>query len=152
MKTTKEQVLRNPDVQPSREVIAEALGEANKVYISFLDKLVDYNIDLVWHYYNDGKAWLAKGLYKWTGLRGGQNEKTIFWLSMWKGFFKLTFYFPEEVRGDLLGLTLDDELKQMIAGTEQMGKLRFFPLSVDLYADEMFETIQALISFKKSIK
>jgi len=87
MRSAKERLLRDPNVQPSDDVIAEALREATDAYVKFVNELAKHDIQLEWRYYTDGKAWLAKGLYKWTGVRGGQNEKTVFWLSIWDGFF-----------------------------------------------------------------
>jgi len=152
VKTTKEQLLRNPDIQPSSDGIAKALGEANNAYKKFIDELASHDIQLEWRYYNDGKAWLAKGLYKWTGIRGGQNQTTVFWLSIWDGFFKVTIYLPEKARADVLSLPLDNEVKLMIADSKQMGKLRSFPLVFDLCSDGMFEAIFSLANFRKNIK
>jgi hypothetical protein len=121
MKLTK-QLLRNPDIEPSNDVIAKALGEANNAYIKFAGELGKHDIQLEWRYYNDGKSWLAKGLYKWTGVRGGQNEKTVFWLSIWDGFFKVTIYVPEKARADVLSLPLDNEVKLMISDSKKNGK------------------------------
>lgn len=152
MRSTKEQMLRNPDIQPSTDVIANALGEANNAYEKFINKLSDHDIQVEWRYYNDGKAWLAKGLHKWTGARGGQKEMTVFWLSIWDGFFKVTVYFPEKARADVLNLPLDDEARSIVAGSQQMGKLKFFPIAFDLYSDEMLETVLLLADFRKTIK
>jgi len=152
MRTTKEQLLRNPNIQPSSDVIAEALGESNNAYIKFINELTSHNIHLEWRYYDDGKAWLAKGLFKWTGVRGGQNETTVFWLSIWDSFFKVTIYVPEKARADVLSLPLDNEVKLMIAASQQMGKLKYFPIVFDLCSDEMFETVFLLATFRESIK
>lgn len=146
---TMEQLLRNPDIEPSSDVIAKALGESNNAYIKFIAELASHDVHLEWRYYNDGKAWLAKGLFKWTGVRGGQNEKTAFWLSIWDGFFKVTFYIPEKARADVCGLPLGNEVLPMIAASQQMGKLKFFPIVFELYSDEMFEAIFLLIDFSK---
>ncbi|HOK48791.1 MAG TPA: DUF3788 family protein [Sedimentibacter sp.] len=147
-----EQLLRDPDVPPSSDVIEKALGEANNAYIKFVNELAFHDIQLIWDYYKDGKAWMAKGLYMWTGIRGGQKEITVFWLSIWDVFFKVTIYIPEKARADVYSLPLDDEIKQMIRDSEQMGKLKFFPLVFDLYSDEMFGAVFSLIDFRKSIK
>lgn len=152
MSSTKKQELRNPDIQPSGLVIAKALGEANKAYIKFVSQLEDHDIKLEWRYYTDGKAWLAKGLYKWTGPRGGQKETTVFWLSIWEGFFKVSIFVPEKVRENVLSLPLDDEIKLMVADSKQMGKLKYFPLVFDLHSDEMFEVVFSLADFRKNIK
>lgn len=152
MRSTKEQMLRNPDIQPSSDVIAKALGKSNNAYIKFIGELASHDIHLVWRYYKDGKAWLAKGLFKWTGVRGGQNETTAFWLSIWDSFFKVTTYIPENARADVLSLPLDNEVKLMISESQQMGKLKYFPVVFDLFSDEMFEAVFLLADFKKSIK
>ena len=153
MKPTRQQLLKDPDIKPTDDVIAKALGEANHAYEKFLMQLASHEIQLKWRYYTDGKAWLAKGLYKWTGVRGGQNETTIFWMSIWQSFFKVTLYVSEKSRADLLRLALDKEVKLMIADSKQMGnRLRYFPLVFDLSSDELFEAIFTLIDFKKSIK
>jgi chitinase len=55
MRSTKEQLLINPDIQPSSDVIAKALGESNNAYIKFINELTSHDIHLEWRYYNDGK-------------------------------------------------------------------------------------------------
>jgi len=152
MKTAKEPLLRNPEIQPTRDVIASALGEANNAYLTFIDQLTNNDLQLEWRYYNDGKAWLAKGLYNWTGARGGQKQTTVFWLSVWNGFFKVTIYIPEKVRADLLRLPLGDDVKQLVNDSKQMGKLKFFPLVFDFCSEEMFEEFFTLAEFRKSVK
>ena len=92
MKSNYKQLLRNPDIQLTSDIIAEALQDANDSYIKFLNELANQDIDLEWRYYTDGKAWLGKGLYKWLGVRGGQKVTTVFWLSIWESFFKITIY------------------------------------------------------------
>ena len=153
METAKRQMLRDPGVEPTDEVIAMALGEANDAYLKFISRLNRMEIRLAWRYYTDGKAWLGKGLYRWTGARGGQRETTIFWLSLWQGFFKVTIYVPEASRADILSLPLDDEVMRMAAGTERMGnRLKYLPLVFDLRSEELFPSVFALADFKKSIR
>jgi len=152
IRSTKEQLLRNPDIEPTSDVIAKALGESNNAYIKFINEIASHDIHLDWRYYNDGKAWLAKGLFKWTGVRGGQNKITVFWLSIWDGFFKVTIYIPEKSRADVLSLPLDNEVKLMISDSRKMGKLNYFPLVFDLRSDEMFEAVFMLADFRKSTK
>ena len=147
-----QQLLRDPDIEPTSEVIAGALGSANTAYIMFLEGLTGHDIGVEWHYYYDGKAWLGKGLHKWTGIRGGHKEVTAFWLSMWDGFFKITVFIPEKARAEALNLPLCDCVHNMISEAKQMGKLKFFPLTFDINSDELFDDIYALAIFRKMLK
>ena len=147
-----QQLLRNPEIEPTSEVIAEALGSSNAAYIKFIDGLMKHDVQVEWRYYNDGKAWLGKGLYKWTGARGGQKEVTAFWLSIWDGSFKTTFYIPEKFRFEALNLPLGDCIIKMVAESKQLGKLKFFPLVLDIHSDELLDDIYTLINFRKMLK
>ena len=153
MATAKRQMLRDPGVEPADDVIAAVLGEANDAYLKFISRLNRMEIRLAWRYYTDGKAWLGKGLYRWTGARGGQRETTVFWLSLWQGFFRVTIYVPEASRAAILSLPLDDEVKRMAAERERMGnRLKYLPLVFDLRTDELFPSVFTLVDFKKSLR
>jgi len=45
---------------------------------------------------------------------GSQKVKPIFWLSIWDGFFKVSFHFPEKMREELVTLSLREEIKEKI--------------------------------------
>lgn len=147
-----EQLLRNPDIEAESDVIADALGEANGVYLEFIEGLKSHDIDLAYRYYTDGKAWLGKGVHRWTGARGGQKEVTAFWLSIWDAFFRVSVFIPEKFREEALSLPINGEIKRRIDDSKQMGKLKFFPLIFDLRTDELFSDIYMLIDFRKRIK
>ncbi len=152
-KSSPQQLLRDPGIQLTDDVFAEALGKADPAYRKFVSELPDHDIHLEWRYYTDGKAWLGKGLYKWKGARGGQKEMTVFWMSIWEGFFKVSIFFPEVSRADLLSLPLEEDVKQMITDSRQMGKtLRFFPVVFDLCSDERFEAVFAIADCKRNMK
>ena len=147
-----QQLLRDLNIMPTSEIIAEGLGEAYGSFVRFNDGLNKHGVQVDWRYYNDGKAWLGKALHKWTGARGAQKEMTIFWLSVWSDFFKVSLYIPEKARAGLLDLPLDDDIKEMVKESNQMGKLKFFPLIFDLHNDELFDTIYTLVEFRKTLK
>lgn len=144
------QLLRDPDIQVTRDVIENALGSAFNTYVKFVDELVRHDIHLEWNYYTDGKAWLAKGIYQWKGIRGGQKQSTVFWLSIWDNFFKISIYIPENKRKDVLNLALSDRVRQMVIDSKQMGKLKFFPLVFEMDSDAMLEMVFRLVDFKKN--
>lgn len=146
------QLLRNANIAPTSEIIASALGASNIAYIKFIEELKGHDIYVDWRYYNDGKAWLGKGLYKWITVRGTKKEITAFWLSIWDGFFRVSIYIPEKVRAEVLNLALGDEVKEMVENSKQMGKLKFFPLIFDLRSDKLFDEVYTLFDFRKKLK
>ena len=83
-----QQLLRDSKIEPTEEVIAKCLGMAYSTYVKFIDGLKSHDVVVNWRFYNDGKSWLGKGLYKWTTSRGTQKETTAFWLSIWDGFLR----------------------------------------------------------------
>lgn len=145
-------LLRDPNIQPTNEIIARVLGEQYLAYTQFLVILTGFDVMLQWRYYNDGKTWLAKGLYQWKSLRGTDKEKTIFWLSVWDGFFRVSFFFAEKAQLGLQGLTVGKNTKRMIEDAKRMGKLKFFPLVFDVRSYDLFDDLGTLIYYQKSIK
>lgn len=143
----KKQLLRDATAEPTGDVIAAGLGAANSAYLKLIKEMENHGIQADWRYYNDGKAWLGKVQYRWTTSRGTQKEKTVFWLSVWEGFFRVGFTFPEKSRGDLSGLPLGDETKRRIEASEQIGKMKLFSLAFDLCSDELFDDIFALVDY-----
>ena len=149
---TAQQLFRDSEIEPTSELLAEGLGVAYRAYTKFNEEVINHDIEVDWRFYNDGKAWLGKGLYKWTTSRGTQKEITAFWLSIWEDFFRVSFFVPEKYRDEVLSLSLSDEAKQMIEEAKQMGKLKFFPLVFDLKTSRQFKDLYTLIDFKKAKK
>ena len=135
------QLLKDPDIFPSDEVLKSALGRSYSAFTTFIEKLRDYGIEREWHYYNDGKNWLGKNLYK---------KKNLFWLSVWDGHFKTTFYFTEKTRAGVEELPISEELKRQFSNTKTMGRL--VPLLVTVRKKADLDDVFALIAYKQSIK
>jgi hypothetical protein len=87
--------------------LKEILGDSYGAYYELIRRYEepDYNLQPQWRYYNDGKAWLCKVVYK---------NKTVFWLSIWEGFFKTSFFFRERDCSGILGLDIDKSYKQQL--------------------------------------
>lgn len=101
---SEEMQLRNPDIEPTSDLIGAALG--NKVYAVYEELMSSIlpALELIpeWRYYNDGKAWLCKVVNK---------KKTVFWLSIWDGYFKTSFFYTEKNCGGIAGLNIDENIK-----------------------------------------
>ncbi|WP_368742722.1 DUF3788 family protein [Enterococcus casseliflavus] len=147
----KKQLFRDKNVKPTEQLIAESLGEGYVIYQRFIETLENEGISLMdWRYYQDGKAWLSKGEYKWTTTRGTNKVKPIFWLSMWEGFFKVSFHFSEKVRTQLLSLPVSDETKETILKAPTNGtKMKFFSVIFDVANDVPLIDIYQIAEFRK---
>lgn len=148
----KKQLLREAEIEPTAEIIAQGLGKANNAYIEFMEEVKLHDIEVDWRYYKDGKSWLGKGLYKWTTSRGTPKEVTAFWLSIWDGFFRIGLIIAEKYRGDVMCLPLSDDTKKMIENSKQMGKMKVFSIGFDLCSNDLLNDIYTLIDFKKKLK
>lgn len=137
----KEQLLRNPDIFPSDEVLAAALGDCYSAYEAFAAKLPEYGVETEWRYYKDGKNWLTKGVYK---------KKTVFWLSVWDGHFMVSFFFTDRTREGVFQLSISDALKERFANEKRVGKL--IALLVEVYDETALADLYALVGYKRSLK
>lgn len=149
--STTQQLLRDANVRPTAELIAEGLGATNAVYVKFIEELEKYGISLMdWRYYNDGKAWLSKGEYKWITTRGTNKVKPIFWLSIWEGAFRVSFLFSEKMRAKLLALPVSEKAKEAISNTEPNGKtMKFLSIIFDITDERQLDDVYVLAEFRK---
>ena len=108
------QILTDPMIKPEGNVLENALGKNYKRFNEFIEIINTQNIVLEWNYYNDGKSWLGKLLYK---------KKNLCWLSIWNTGFKLTFFFTEKTIGGVQELEIDEEIKSMAKTSKPTGKL-----------------------------
>ena len=146
-----EQLLRNADIEPTAEIIAAGLGAAYNVYTAFIKRLKEYDVSLMdWRYYNDGKAWLSKGEYKWTTARGTNKVKPLFWLSVWEGFFRVSFFFSEKAQSELLELPISKNTQNLITNAEIGGKtMKHFSAIFDVSDEKQLDDIFVIMNFRK---
>jgi len=135
-------LLNNPDVKPSAEIIEAALGKSYNTYAELISIVSGekYGIEPQWNYYRDGKAWLCKAGFK---------KKTIFWLSAWDGFFKITFYFTEKNCPAVYNLDIDSMLIDEFRSNAFSGKLK--PLTVMVKSQGQLHDILKIAELKKRL-
>jgi len=122
-------LLKDPNVQPTADVLAAALGERQKAYAEFTSKTAELGIALEWRYYNDGKSWLGKGTHK---------KKTVFWLSIWEGYFQIGMFFTEKT------------LPNTEPGEKMIGKL--IPVVIKVRSEAELPRLFKLVEYKKDLK
>ncbi len=137
------QLLRDQNIQPGKEVLEAALKESYPVYEEMVETITGTKYMLVpqWNYYKDGRAWLCKVTYK---------NKTVFWLSVWDGFFKTGFYFTEKNSGGIADLEISQSIKEDFVKGKPIGKL--LPLTLIIGRNEQIKDLLKIIEYKKSLK
>ena len=132
-------LLRDPAVFPSDTVLAAALGDSYSAYTEFNKRLVGYGIEAAeWRYYNDSKAWLSKNAYK---------KKTVFWLSVWDGFFKVSMFFTEKAAEGVAELPVAEPFKTF---EPMWAKVK--PLVISVNRNTNLDDLFKAIEYKRNLK
>ena len=119
------QLLRDKAVPPGDEVLQ------NPLYLALTDSLQPE-----WRYYNDGKAWLCKV---------GNGRKTVFWFSVWEGFFRVSFFFLERHLEGLAAL-------EIVHGMLEKSTGKLYPLIFEVRDERPLAEIRRVVGFKKKAK
>jgi len=135
--------LTDKDQFPTEAIIFSHLGAARRLWIEFFAAIHADHADFSeeWRYYNDGKCWLMKATRK---------KKTIFWLAVLPGAFRITFYFTDKAQAAILASRIADDLKYQFASGNKMNKIR--GLTIVFRDENQLADVQALIAIKLSQK
>jgi len=132
-------LLNNKNEFPSEEVLKKILGKTFNHYQKLeIILMSEFAITYEWRYYNDSKAWLCKVAHK---------KKTIFWLSIWDGFFKTSFFFLERHLEDIMKLKIN---KNNFTVEKEWGKM--IPLIFEIKNDKIIKDLLKMVEYKKSVK
>ena len=136
-------LLKDPDTYPSNEILKSVLKDSYSAYEETMKQITGSDHGLVpqWNYYKDGKAWLCKVGFK---------KKTVFWLSVWDGYFKAGFYFVERHCPGIDKLDIDNSIKEEFKTKKPIGTL--FPLAIEMRRKEQVKDLLTVIDYKKSLK
>jgi len=134
-------VLTDPAQFPSEDVIFSHIGRQRAQWEALFRYIHAERPDFVatWRYYNDGKSWL---------LNVSRKKKTVFWLSVVSGSFRITAYFTDKAKDAVRASRLSDELKEQFLGRASTGKLRGITITFRKKRD--VEDAKVLIALKTS--
>ena len=137
------QLLREKEIYPSKKVLKNDLGEVYNVLEELETQITQGELALTldWNYYRDGKSWLGKVCNK---------KKTVFWLSIWEGFFKTTFFFTEKHLESIAKLDISEQIKEDFSRNKSIGKL--LPMIISIDKQEQLDDLLKIIKFKKEWK
>ena len=136
-------LLREKEIEPTDEVLENALGKELFIIYQELIKIFtnEFGLDPQWRFYNDGKAWLCKVVYK---------KKTILWLSVWEKYIKTGFYFTDKTGIGILELDIDNKIKEAFEVAKPIGKL--IPLTIDIDQQNQIEDLRKVVKYTKELK
>jgi len=137
------QILTDKNQFPTEEIIFSHIGKNKTHWQSLFQYVHKEHTDFSeqWRYYNDGKSWLMKVTRK---------SKTIFWLSIIKDTFRITFYFTDKAEEVINKSSISDELKEQFKEGKRYNKIRGLTIAFKNKKD--VEYAKLLIEIKLSIK
>ncbi len=135
-------ILPDKNVVPDDKLIFSIIGGRKKQWQSIMNYVsANYKGSSgVWNYYNDGKQWLFKMV---------QKKKTLFWIAILDGTFRITFYFGDKAEPVILNSDLPEAVKEGFKNTKRYGKIRAISNRIEEVPD--IETIYKLINIKAKI-
>lgn len=136
-------ILTDKNQYPTEEIIYSLLGKTKPLWNSVFEYIRTNHPDISeeWRYYNDGQSWLMKVTRK---------SKTIFWLSVIKGSFRITFYFTDKAEEAINSISISGRLKAQFGDAKKFGKIRGITIVFKNKKD--VEDAKMLIAIKLSIK
>jgi hypothetical protein len=136
-------VLTDAGQFPTEEIIAAYLGGAQPLWQALFNYIHESHPELneEWRYYNDGKSWLLKVTKK---------AKTVCWVSVYQGLFRMTFYFAEKAEAAIIACGITKKLKEQFRTGKHYGAIR--GLTITFQSAKDVEQAKVLIPLKLSIK
>jgi len=133
-------ILIDKDVFPDNDVLKEALNNTYIIYDKLITQVSDdpYNLTQEWRYYKDGHSWLCKVVHK---------KKTVFWISIFDGYFKIAFYLSAKLSEGILDQPIDQDIKADFQQRDFIGKVK--PLIVDVVDSSHIDDILKIALYKK---
>jgi hypothetical protein len=143
MSETENILLSDKNIIPTDEIIFSNIGDRKIYWQQILNHMSTNYKDSegVWNFYNDGKRWLFKMVNK---------KKTVFWIAIMKGTFRITFYFSGKAESIIDVSDLPQNLKDGFKTVKRYGLIR--PVSFLVNDKDDFDNVIKLIAVKNKIK
>jgi Protein of unknown function (DUF3788) len=132
-------LLTDRNIFPSDEIIFSIIGEKKGFWNVIMKFMADNYIGSAgeWNFYNDGKRWLFKMVYK---------KKTVFWATILTNGFNVTFYMGNKAEPVIESSDLPVDLKEEFKTAKRYGLIR--PLTFTVTSKEDLKNILKVIDIK----
>lgn len=136
-------VLTDRFVTPTDELIFAIIGDKKIFWQRIISYLHDNHTDIseVWRFYDDGKCWLFRTLKK---------KKTIFWIGVLDGTFRISFYLADKAVPLIAQSDLSERIKTEFANAKsnRIGR----SITIKMADVEDVENAIKLIEIKLKLK
>lgn len=133
--------LTDKEQYPDESILAQILQQFFPLYQEVVQQLQEKGIEITWQYYNDGKAWLGKLIWK---------KKNLGWLHVYHSAFKITVYFTEKYRTGVMDLDIPQDIKDTFQKATPSGKL--IPLTLPIEQEQDVTYLLLLTDYKKKCR
>jgi hypothetical protein len=136
-------VLSDNQIIPTDDYIFSIIGERKTIWQNLMNYLYENHkgISGSWNYYNDGKQWLFKLVWK---------KKTIFWTGILKDTFRVSFYFSDKAEPLIDASHLPQTIKDDFKTCKRYGKLR--SVSLKMFDISDVESVKKLVEIKMKLR
>jgi len=134
------QLLREREIFPSKEVLRSTLGNVYDV-LEELETLLtqeEFAFTFYWKYNRIRKAWRCQVTHK---------KKTVFWITIWTGYFKARFFFLERHLEGVVALEIDEN--SIIVEKDIVDMI---PLNFNINNKKQFPDLLKMIKYKQAAK
>jgi len=128
---------------PADDLIFSIIGEKKKLWQTIMTHMQDNYKESagVWNYYNDGKRWFFKMVWK---------KKTVFWIGILEDTFRVTFWFPDRAEPVIENSELPQVIKDEFKNAKKYGSTRGLSIKMEETGD--VENVIKLIGIKSKMK
>lgn len=136
-------LLKDPLVIPNDDLVFSIIGDRSILWRSIISYLHENHSDIseVWKFYNDGKCWLFRTLKK---------KKTIFWVGISDGTFRVSFYLGGKAEPLIAKSDLPEKIKNEFINDQNNSM--FHSISIKMANSEDAENVMKLIEIKLKLK
>jgi hypothetical protein len=136
-------ILSDKSVIPTDNIIFSIIGARKDQWLKIMNYLSENYHDASgsWNYYNDGKQWLFKYVRK---------KKTIFWASLLKDTFRITFYLGNKAESVIENSDLPVSIKEEFKTAKRYGLIR--PVTFVIRNEGDVDNVLKMIEIKVKLK
>jgi hypothetical protein len=136
-------LLTDKQIYPTDELIFSIIGDKKIFWQTIMNHMSNNFRDSLgqWNFYNDGKRWLFKMVYK---------KKTIFWAGIITDTFRITFYLGNKAEAIIENSDLPQGIKEEFKTAKKYGLIR--PVTFIVNDQTTVDNVLKMISIKSKIK